>query len=128
MGKIEVKLFGSPAVVLSDDASRPIPLSIQPLLAYLVVEPDVRRHRDRAIDALWPDVEPNKSRHRLNTAVWRLRRVLDRSGSSVVDCGRSGRIGLSDDVVVDARQLVDLLEIGSTSDRTTGDDWRGFVD
>lgn len=114
MGEVRVRLFGAP-VVERNGTTQPIPLSVQPLLAYLVLESGAARHRDRVTEALWPEVEPSRGRRRLNTALWRLRNVLDGRDSNIVASWSAGHLELDPDLNVDARRiaaLVDDREVG----------------
>lgn len=127
MGEVQVRLFGTPAVVSDSGVVRTVPLSVQPLLAYLAVESHPARHRDRVMESLWPDLEPDRSRRRLNTAVWRVRTLLDRAGSKVLVCGPTGHVELSPEVVVDARKMAGFVEVQSSRVPTVEDDWETLV-
>lgn len=127
MERIRVQLFGTPAVGLAGGVVRPVPLSVQPLLAYLALEPRPARHRDRVTEALWPDVDPDRSRRRLNTAVWRIRTLLDCAGSGVLGCGTSGHLEMSPEVAVDAREMADFVELRNGRVHAVEDDWEHLV-
>ena len=122
MDKIRVQLLGQPAIDPAGSLSTPVPPSLQPLLGYLAIEPSPALHRDRVLAALWPEVEPDKSRRRLNTAVWRLRRLFGDQDGRIVQCSHSGYLALEADAVdIDARDLVDVALLLNERARTVAD-------
>ncbi len=50
---------------------------VEELFAYLLLFPRVKHSRLKLIDLLWPDCSEEQGRGRLNTAVWRLRKLFD---------------------------------------------------
>ncbi len=50
---------------------------VEELLGYLLLFPRVKHSRLKLIDLLWPDCSEEQGRGRLNTAVWRLRKLFD---------------------------------------------------
>jgi len=50
---------------------------VEELLGYLLLFPHVKHSRLKLIDLLWPDCSEEQGRGRLNTAVWRLRKIFD---------------------------------------------------
>ena len=46
------------------------------LFANLILNHDVVRTRDAIAESIWPEIEKDKSRSNLNTALWRLRKDL----------------------------------------------------
>ena len=55
---------------------------LQVLLAYLLLNPNRVHPREEVLEAIWPDVEFDRARGRLNTALWRLRQTLEPAGLS----------------------------------------------
>ena len=53
---------------------------VEELLAYLLLNPQVRHSREKLITILWPESQPEKARGRFSTTLWRLRAVLDDLG------------------------------------------------
>jgi DNA-binding SARP family transcriptional activator len=49
------------------------------LACYLFQFPGRAHRRERLADLFWGDLEPEKSRSALNTAVWRVRKILDQA-------------------------------------------------
>jgi hypothetical protein len=68
-----------------------VPLKPLELLRLLVVHGERGVPPARVAEALWPDADGDRARHALETAVWRLRRLLG-DGPSVVQ--RGGRLAL----------------------------------
>jgi DNA-binding SARP family transcriptional activator len=67
------------------------------LACYLFEFPGRVHRRERLADLFWGHAEPVKARAALNTAVWRIRKMLDQA-----DRGASGRlITLGDDVILE---------------------------
>lgn len=77
MTALEIRLFGAVRVA-SGGQTREIDIapSVQVLLAYLLLHRSAAHPRERLLDALWPEVEPDLARSRLSTTVWRLRRQI----------------------------------------------------
>jgi DNA-binding SARP family transcriptional activator len=77
MSTLCIRLFGS--LQLERDG-RPLPnlpaRRVGDLLAYLALYRDTLHTRERLAGLLWADAEEDRARHSLNTALWRLQRVL----------------------------------------------------
>ena len=76
--KLRVWMFGKFQLSLGDSQVRSkLPYTVQNLLAYLLLF----RHRDHSretlIELFWSDCPPERARNCLNTALWRLRAVLE---------------------------------------------------
>lgn len=93
MAALSMQLLGMPCV-LRDGAPVGIPPSLQQLLGYLCVEPESHCHRERVVEALWPDMGPEVGRRRLNTAVWRARALFGAGRDEVLQVSRSGTLHL----------------------------------
>jgi DNA-binding SARP family transcriptional activator len=107
---LRLQLLGRPAVCRADETDTAIPLSLQPFLGYLCVERPAACHRERMIDALWPDLLPDQSRRRLNTAVWRARALFDCGRDQPLRVSRAGGIVLDrSHVEIDIEPFVDEL-------------------
>ncbi|MFL6136315.1 MAG: ATP-binding protein [Frankiaceae bacterium] len=61
----------------------------------LALEPAHRLHRERVVDALWPDVDPEAGRNNLHQVVHAARSAL-----STVGLDRADALGMHDDLVV----------------------------
>lgn len=77
MATLEVRLFGALAVQRD---GQPLPRfpsrRVKDLLCYLVLTRETVHARDHLAGLFWGDHEEHKARHCLNTALWRLNRVL----------------------------------------------------
>jgi DNA-binding SARP family transcriptional activator len=78
MGILRISLFGNFRVT-NDSWQKEIKLTrtIQLLLAYMVLERNRLHSRDVLLDLFWSDYSPERARNCLNTALWRLRKVLE---------------------------------------------------
>jgi DNA-binding SARP family transcriptional activator len=84
--RLEAQLFGCPRVCWD---RVPAPPSTVPLVAFLVLHPGRWHTRALVAARLHPDVDEQRARRRLNTALWRLRRWADPTGTApagVVRC------------------------------------------
>jgi DNA-binding SARP family transcriptional activator len=81
MGLLNVSLFGC-VEVIHDQGSPDVKLthSTQALLAYLIIYRHRSHPREILTELFWGEKDPDRSRHSLNTAIWRLRNVLEPSG------------------------------------------------
>ncbi|MDP9023793.1 MAG: winged helix-turn-helix domain-containing protein [Candidatus Eremiobacteraeota bacterium] len=50
------------------------------LLVYLIVHQGANCSREGLIERFWPDIEPERSRQSLNTAVWSIRKQIRSAG------------------------------------------------
>jgi DNA-binding SARP family transcriptional activator len=73
---LSARLLGSPSFV-RDGLRVDVPGSCQPVLTYLLLQRNRRAQRPALASLIAPEDGPSTARHRLNTAVWRLRRSLD---------------------------------------------------
>lgn len=78
MGMLRIYLFGALHVV-SDDTPDAIRLThvTQGLLAYLLLNPSQPQPRDVLAEIFWGNYSQEQARNCLNTALWRLRKVLE---------------------------------------------------
>ena len=67
-----IQFIGCPNYV-----ERRVPRSIQPFLAYLLLNRSRFHHRQVLSEALWNGLDHNRAQRRLSTALWRLRRFLE---------------------------------------------------
>ena len=77
MSELKICLFGGAQVSWGDGRqlvrlSRPS----QALLGFLVVNRHRTHQREVLASILWDEVDDARARHRINTALWRLRRAL----------------------------------------------------
>lgn len=114
MNSLEIKifLFGPFEVRIED---RPIHLGIggvtKSLLAYLISRAGISERREGLAEFFWPDAGPGKARSAMNTAIWRLKKVLSPYPELRLECFENTvclRIG--DGVQVDAVNLVTQLK------------------
>ena len=113
MTSTEIRLLGRFAVRragrdIGDDAW--VRRSASGLVKLLALAPERRLHRDRVLDALWPDLPPEQAGQRLHTATHYARRALGDSRAVAV---RGGVLGLfpEDDVDVDVQRFRDRARI-----------------
>ncbi len=79
------------------------------LVKLLALEPGHRMHRDRVIEQLWPDLDPDAARNNLHQVLHAARRAL-----STIGVDGPAILGLRDDVVVlgpDQPVVTDLEEL-----------------
>lgn len=104
MARLHVHVLGSVDARTGDGVSLQLSPATARLLGWLAlfaVEAPARR--EALAEALWPDCAPDRSRSRLSSALWRLRRALGRDLEDVVvDCGETVRLA---EVWVDAKEL-----------------------
>jgi DNA-binding SARP family transcriptional activator len=74
---LEIKLFG---VLVAERDGQPLAhlpsRKVRDLLAYLLLNRRTPRAREQMAELFWPDLDGDKARHCLNTALWRLRTAL----------------------------------------------------
>src|SRR4051812_22955921 len=93
LGRFAVRRAGS---VVADGAW--VRRSASTLVKLLALAPDRRLHRERVLDALWPDLPPEHAGRRLHTATHYARRALGDRGAVAV---RGGVLALLPDAAVD---------------------------
>jgi DNA-binding SARP family transcriptional activator len=93
MVELRLNLLGKPVVCRTGSSEVDITPSLQPFLGYLGIERASGCHRERMIEALWPQIAPEKGRRRLNTVVWRARALFG-GPREVVHTSRTGHITL----------------------------------
>jgi DNA-binding SARP family transcriptional activator len=75
------------------------------LLACYLLEFIGRAHRrERLADVFWGDLEPDRARSALNTAIWRIRKLLEAGGKG----GGRHLVTVGDDVIVEPSDLVQV--------------------
>jgi DNA-binding SARP family transcriptional activator len=78
MASLTVTLFGALRLQWGDEPSTQVPSGkIRNLLAYLLLNRHTTHAREHLAGLFWGDQEDQKARHCLNTALWRLNRLLD---------------------------------------------------
>jgi DNA-binding SARP family transcriptional activator len=98
MAQLRIWLLGS--VRCAWDGGRPIRLGRpgQILLGYLVLHRSRPQSRERLAGLLWGEADEDRARHRLNTALWRLRQSLAPPGAartSWISSTAAGEIGFA---------------------------------
>ena len=110
MAGLHLALIGQPVIRHDDDPPVPVAAALQPFLALLGLERDMACDRDRLIDTLWPDASSDRGRHRLNTTVWRCRRMFGGHGDEVIVANRHGYVALDPEVIeVDVHPIARAL-------------------
>jgi DNA-binding SARP family transcriptional activator len=103
MNQLRITLFGSPAVARSDaPTALKIPRTELALLAYLALQPRHSIPREVLAELLWGNRSGANPRKCLDTALWRLRRAVEPTGSRDeprVITTRFGEVGLNRDCV-----------------------------
>ena len=88
------------------------------LLRYLLIFPGHAARREYLADLLWTGVEPERRRAALNSAVWRINRVLAaHRGVTLLAERETLRLRLDSDVAVDARELDAAVRNAGDADR-----------
>jgi DNA-binding SARP family transcriptional activator len=78
MATLTVTLFGALRLRWGEEPSTQVPSGkIRNLLAYLLLNRHTTHAREHLAGLFWGDQEDQKARHCLNTALWRLNRMLD---------------------------------------------------
>ncbi len=78
MSTLYIQMFGGLRLAWGPDARHlAIAPSAQPLLSYLLLFHRRSHPRDRLGELFWPHLAPDKARHCLNTALWRIRKQLE---------------------------------------------------
>lgn len=81
MQKLSVYLLGSVRIKLDKGTADPgLTATVQSLLAYLLLHRQRTHPRDVLANLFWGDYPQRRARNCLNTAIWRLRRVLEPDG------------------------------------------------
>jgi DNA-binding SARP family transcriptional activator len=101
VSELRICLFGGAQVSWGDGRqlvrlSRPS----QVLLGFLVINRHRTHQREVLASILWEEVDDARARHRINTALWRLRRALaapDRKGDECIVSEPGGGVGFNPD-------------------------------
>jgi len=116
--RVELRLFGGLELFRDGVCLRFSTKRAAALFVYLLLNSGRRTHRDRLLGVLWPDVEEERGRRNLSTALWRVkRRLSDAPGFSVLVDGPY--------MSVEAKSVwVDVIEFRrllAEADRTSGE-------
>ena len=78
MKALDIRLFGGIQITHAGQTS-PVHIThnSQALLAFLLYQPHYSYHREQLIELFWCDQTEERARHCLNTALWRLRQILE---------------------------------------------------
>jgi DNA-binding SARP family transcriptional activator len=122
MGRLLIRLFGGLSVELDGERlSTGMGRNVGGLLAYLALHHSQLHHREAVAEVFWPDVDPDLARRCLNTALWRLRRLIEphavRRGTHLVSTAQ-GEIGLKNSGVlwVDIAEFESIIQNGIAND------------
>lgn len=81
MNTLRISLFGAVRIAHGDGSSPVVAnRTTQAILAYLVLQRNRHHWREELAGVFWPEYEECRARKCLNTALWRLRRVLEPDG------------------------------------------------
>jgi DNA-binding SARP family transcriptional activator len=81
MERLEITLFGTLGVQSAGDAQMQFPSGkVKHLFAYLLLNRHTIHPRERLAGLFWGDEDDHRARHCLNTALWRLNRILSQPG------------------------------------------------
>ena len=119
MSELRICLFGG-AQVSWGDGRQMVRLSrpSQVLLGFLVVHRQRTHQREVLASILWDEVDDGRARHRINTALWRLRRALaapDAEGDECIVSEPGGGVGFNPH----ACRLLDVATFEDTIARVT---------
>lgn len=95
--EMKIQLFGSMKMVTADTLPLPLTGRSALLLAYLLLHHDRTIARAELLEHVWADRGDRLTAGAFNTALWRLRRLLDgrtRSAGALLRCDTGGGIGL----------------------------------
>lgn len=129
---LEIRLFGSPQVVVDGKPQSKIPTRKSVLLlARLVLNRSKPQDRNALAFDLWPDVPEARARRNLNTEVWRLKQTL---GEAIVADSKSVQFAPEDDCFVDVQSFeavavdVPIEELEKAIANYHGDFLAGYYD
>jgi DNA-binding SARP family transcriptional activator len=95
MGTLEVTLFGKLRLKRNGQTLGKLPSRrVRDLLAFLLINRKSMHNRAYLAGLFWPDLDEKRARHCLNTALWRLQKVLS-----------EGESGKSDYLLVDSQTI-----------------------
>lgn len=81
MNRLEITLFGALRVQKADEPLSQFPRGkIKHLFAYLLLNRHAVHPREQLAGLFWGEEDDHRARHCLNTALWRLNRILAQSG------------------------------------------------
>jgi DNA-binding SARP family transcriptional activator len=81
MGRLEITLFGTLGIQSASDPQMQFPSGkVKHLFAYLLLNRHTIHPRERLAGLFWGDEDDHRARHCLNTALWRLNRILSQPG------------------------------------------------
>lgn len=99
MERLRISLFGGVSIRHGESEVQVcLARRVQVLLAYLLLKRHRVHPREEVMEALWPDVNADQARGRLNTALWRLRQGLEPGGvprGTYLLTSRLGEVGFN---------------------------------
>ncbi|MGO4565878.1 BTAD domain-containing putative transcriptional regulator [Rhizobium sp. 2YAF20] len=107
---LDINLFGSTSFSVSGKVLRTELGQAGRLLACYLFQYSGRSHRrERLIDLFWGDLDPDRARSAFNTAIWRIRKMLDQvqpdGGACLATYGNDVRLERAPFFEVDTRKL-----------------------
>ena len=83
MGTLDIRLFGTMSIERDGLPLAQVPSRrVRDLLSYLLLGRHSTHSREHLAGIFWGDLETRRARHSFNTALWRLRRLLEHDGRS----------------------------------------------
>jgi DNA-binding SARP family transcriptional activator len=98
LAQLEIRLLGVGDLKAFQEGSNPLAPSCRNLLAYLLLRHDRNHARDVVATAFWGESPESVARRRLNTTLWRLRKVLEPEGvprGTFIVTPASGEVGFN---------------------------------
>lgn len=81
MSTLEIRMFGTMSLERDGHPLNHVPSRrVRDLLSYLLLGRDSAHSREHLAGVFWGDLEISRARHSFNTALWRLRRLLEHEG------------------------------------------------
>lgn len=107
---LDITLFGSTSFSVSGKVLRTEFGQAGRLLACFLFQYSGRNHRrERLMDLFWGDLDPNRARSAFNTAIWRIRKMLDQvqpdGSSALMTFGNDVRLERASFFEVDTQRL-----------------------
>ncbi|MGA7671532.1 MAG: BTAD domain-containing putative transcriptional regulator [Nitrolancea sp.] len=92
VGTLEIRLFGTMSIERDGSPLAQVPSRrVRDLLSYLLIGRESAHSREHLAGVFWGDLETHRARHSFNTALWRLRRLLEHEGRGTTYLQIDGR-------------------------------------
>ena len=112
---MEVRMFGGLCVTVDKRLMHgDLGASGRRLAMYLFAFPNRFHRRDRLCDLIWDEIDPERCRHALNTALWRMRRMLKiadpKSRTQVVSTAGEIALEAQDPLLIDVHRFESVVK------------------